>query len=167
MVKDIDYIVTGNSIKLINEFTGRIAEKRRWPDSMQSALESKEGLPVKREGQTLGSITLQHLMCLFKKVSGMTGTAVLAAQEFDQLYQLKACVIPPRKSCIRIDKSDRVFSTKSEKNIAHGQRVLEGENLDRRKALYKYSDLVEQQRQVIHQLRDDILLSDGVHQKAK
>jgi preprotein translocase subunit SecA len=329
LVKDIDYIVKDNSIKLIDEFTGRIAEKRRWPDGMQSALESKEDLQVKREGQTLGSITLQHLMCLFKKVSGMTGTAVLAAQEFDQLYQLKICVVPPRKPCIRIDKPDRVFSTKAEKHIAicneiasiqrtgqpilvgtsnvresenlyallvkkgveccllnakndeqeaqivaqagalgvvtictnldgrgtdillgakvtarylqvkkagglhiigtsrfesrriddqlrgraarqgdpgssqyfvsledklfnhlggagllssksdtgelvssariskriaHGQRVLEGANLDRRKALYKYSDLVEQQRQVIHQLRDHILLDDGAHQ---
>ncbi len=118
LVKDIDYIVKDNSIKLIDEFTGRIAEKRRWPDGMQSALESKEGLPVKKEGQTLGSITLQHLMRLFNKVGGMTGTAVLAAQEFDQLYQLKTCVIPSRKPCIRIDKPDRVFSTKVHKNIA-------------------------------------------------
>lgn len=323
LVKDIDYIVKDDTIKLVDEFTGRVAENRRWPDGMQSALESKEGLPVKMEGQTLGSITLQHLMCLFDKVSGMTGTAEVAAPELHQMYRLNTCVIPPRKPCIRKDKPDRVFATKTakveaichdiaaihqtgqpilvgtpniresehlhavlvekgidcrllnakndeqeaqivagagalgavtictnlagrgtdillgseqvksvgglhiigtsrfesrriddqlrgraarqgdpgssqyfvsledklfnhmgidrfaqgksdvseltdnnriSKKIAHGQRVIEGANLDRRKALFSYSDLVEKQRQAIGQLRDDVLLQGSAEQ---
>lgn len=322
---DIDYIVKDNSIKLIDEFTGRIGENRRWPDGMQSALEAKEGQPVKMEGQTLGSITLQHLMCQFDKVSGMTGTAVLASDELYQLYQLKTLEIAPGKPCQRQDYPDRVFvdnaardaaiceeiikvhqknqpilvgtpsireserlhamlvekgvdccllnakndadeadivaqagslnavtictnlagrgtdillgsgsaqekkavnatgglhiigtsrfesrriddqlrgraarqgdpgssqffvsltdklfshfggdgmftvkelkkldgSPKVTHKIAHSQRVIEGANLDRRKSLYKYSDLIEQQRLVVHQLRDQVLLDDG------
>jgi preprotein translocase subunit SecA len=118
LVPDIDYIVKNNGIKLIDEFTGRIAENRRWPDGMQSALDAKEGLAVKKEGQTLGSITLQHLMSLFNKVSGMTGTAVLAADELHQLYHLRTCVIPPRKPCMRIDKPDRVFVDSQAKDAA-------------------------------------------------
>ena len=91
---------------------------------MQSALDAKEGLAVKTEGQTLGSITLQHLMGLFNKVSGMTGTAVLAADELHQLYQLKSCVIPPRKPCLRIDKPDRVFVDSKAKDAAICQEVV-------------------------------------------
>ena len=123
LIPDIDYIVKDHGIKLIDEFTGRIAENRRWPDGMQSALDAKEGLAVKTEGQTLGSITLQHLMSLFNKVSGMTGTAVLAADELHQLYQLKSCVIPPRKPCLRIDKPDRVFADSKAKDAAICQEI--------------------------------------------
>jgi preprotein translocase subunit SecA len=123
LIPDIDYIVKNNGIKLIDEFTGRIAENRRWPDGMQSALEAKEGLAVKNEGQTLGSITLQHLMSLFNKISGMSGTAVLAAEELHQLYHLMPCVITPRRPCMRIDKPDRVFVDSKTKDSAICQEI--------------------------------------------
>ena len=123
LIPDIDYIVRNNEIKLIDEFTGRIAENRRWPDGMQSALEAKEGLAVKKEGQTLGSITLQHLIGSFNKVSGMSGTAVLAAEELQEFYNLMTCVIPPRKPCMRLDKPDRVFDDGEGKDTAICQEI--------------------------------------------
>lgn len=123
LIPDVDYIVKNNGIQLIDEFTGRIAENRRWPDGIQSALEAKEGLPVKKEGQALGSITLQHLMSLFKTVSGMTGTAVLAADELHEVYNLMSCVIPPHKPCMRIDKPDRVFVDSQSKDSAICQEI--------------------------------------------
>ncbi|WP_157825465.1 DEAD/DEAH box helicase [Glaciecola sp. 33A] len=123
LIPDVDYIVKGKNIKLIDEFTGRIAENRRWPDGMQSALEAKESLAVKKEGQTLGSITLQHLMSLFNKVSGMSGTAELAAEELYELYHLTSCVIPPCKPCMRIDKPDRVFIDNHSKDAAICQEI--------------------------------------------
>ena len=116
--KDIDYIVRNGKIESVDEFTGRIVDKRRWPDGLQSTLEAKEGLSVQEEGIRLGSITLQHFMRLYPKLCGMTGTAVPAADEFKQFYNLETIVIPTNRPCIRLDAPDVVFTHREAKEKA-------------------------------------------------
>jgi len=116
--RDIDYIVRDGKIELIDEFTGRVAEKRRWPHGLQAAIEAKEGLQIQPEGMIRGSITLIHLLHLYPKVSAMTATAQPAAEEFKEFYDLKIVVIPTNRSCIRIDYPDVVFTHKEAKNKA-------------------------------------------------
>lgn len=113
--KDVDYIVEDGRIKLVDEFTGRIVEDRKWQNGLQSAVEAKEGLTVQSEGRILNSISLQHLMNCYPKVSGMTGTAQHAAEEFASFYGLGVTVIPSHKPCQRIDYPDRIFTHKAAK----------------------------------------------------
>ncbi len=113
--RDIDYIVRDGKVELIDEFTGRIAEKRRWPYGLQAAVEAKEGLQIQPEGMVRGSITLINLLRLFPKVCAMTATATPAAEEFKQFYNLDIVVIPPNRSCIRIDHPDIVFTHRQAK----------------------------------------------------
>jgi preprotein translocase subunit SecA len=113
--KDVDYLIEDGRIKLVDEFTGRIVEDRKWQNGLQSAVEAKEGLAVQSEGRILNSISLQHLMNCYPKVSGMTGTAQHAAEEFASLYGLGVTVIPSHKPCRRIDHPDRIFTHKAAK----------------------------------------------------
>jgi preprotein translocase subunit SecA len=113
--KDVDYIIEDGRIKLVDELTGRIVEDRKWQNGLQSAVEAKEGLAVQMEGRILNSITLQHLINCYPKVSGMTGTAQHAAEEFASLYGLGVTVIPSHKPCLRIDHPDRIFTHKAAK----------------------------------------------------
>ena len=115
---DDDYIVRNGKVELVDEFTGRVVENRHWPNGLQGALERKEGLQVQPEGMILGSITLQHFLKLYPKVSGMTATAVSAAEEFEEFYNLKVVVIPSNRFCIRIDHPDVLFTHKEAKNKA-------------------------------------------------
>jgi preprotein translocase subunit SecA len=116
--REVDYIVRDGKIELVDEFTGRVAENRRWPDGLQAAVEAKERVPLRMQGAIRGSITLQHFLRLYPKVSGMTATAEAAAEEFHNFYNLTVVVIPPNCPCIRIDHSDRVFTHKSAKHRA-------------------------------------------------
>lgn len=116
--RDIDYIVRDGKVELVDEFTGRVAEKRRWPYGLQAAIEAKEGLEIQPEGMIRGSITLIHLLQLYRKTSAMTATAQPAAEEFKEFYDLNIVVIPPNRSCIRIDFPDVVFTHKESKNKA-------------------------------------------------
>jgi preprotein translocase subunit SecA len=116
--RDVDYIVRHGKIELVDEFTGRIADKRRWPDGLQAALEVKENIPIQTQGTILNSITLQHFLQLYPKMCGMTATARAAEEEFRQFYHLKIVVIPPNKPCIRIDHHDVIFRTNAEKTDA-------------------------------------------------
>ncbi len=116
--RDVDYIVKNNAIELVDEFKGRIAENRRWPAGLQSAIESKENLPLKNQGRILGSITLQNLAALYAQKCGMTGTAETQAQEFFQLYGLEVVVVPTNQPVIRIDFPDVIFRTREEKERA-------------------------------------------------
>jgi len=116
--RDIDYIVREGQVELVDEFTGRVAQNRRWPDGLQPALEAKEGLKLRQEGEILGSLTLQHFMRLYPKFSGMTATAVAAAEEFQEFYGLETVIIPPNKPCIRMDEEDLIFTTKPAKERA-------------------------------------------------
>jgi preprotein translocase subunit SecA len=122
--KDVDYIVRDGQIKLVDEFTGRIVEDRKWKNGIQSAVEAKENLNINSEGSILNSITLQNLMRKYSKLSGMTATAKEAAEEFEYFYNLKTVIIPSNKNCARVDHPDLIFNTKEEKYRAIVQEVI-------------------------------------------
>lgn len=107
---NIDYIIKGEKIELIDEFTGRIAQNRRWPYGLQEAIETKEGFLPESKGQILASITLQNFIGLYPKISGMTGTAVTAADEFKEFYGLNVVLIPTNRKNIRVDHPDVIFT---------------------------------------------------------
>ena len=114
--KGKDYIVKDNSIKIIDELTGRILEGRRYGDGLHQALEAKEQVQIQAENQTLASITYQNYFRLYKKISGCTGTAATEAQEFLEIYGLSVVIIPTNREMIRKDFNDQIFRTESEKN---------------------------------------------------
>src|SRR5262249_2817754 len=116
--RDVDYIVRGGRIELVDEFTGRVVDDRRWPDGLQEALEAKEGLPIQPGGRILGSITLQHFLRHYPKLSGMTATAQPAAAELEACYGLKVVPIPPNRTCIREDLPDLIFTHRAAKQQA-------------------------------------------------
>jgi preprotein translocase subunit SecA len=107
--RDVDYIVRDGEVVIVDEFTGRTLAGRRWSDGLHQAVEAKEGVPVQRENQTLASITFQNLFRMYKKLSGMTGTADTEAYEFQSIYGLEVVVIPTNKPTIRKDHPDQVF----------------------------------------------------------
>ena len=107
--RDVDYIVRDGEVVIVDEFTGRTLSGRRWSDGLHQAVEAKEGVPVQRENQTLASITFQNLFRMYKKLSGMTGTADTEAYEFQSIYGLEVVVIPTNKPTIRKDHPDQVF----------------------------------------------------------
>jgi preprotein translocase subunit SecA len=116
--RDVDYIVRDSRIELVDEFTGRVMDDRRWPDGLQAALEAKEALPIRPGGRILGSITLQHFLKHYPRLSGMTATAQLAAEELENFYGLKVVPIPPNRSCVREDLPDVIFTHKDAKRRA-------------------------------------------------
>ncbi len=122
--KDVDYILRGKGIELVDEFTGRVADKRRWPDGLQAALEAKEGLLIQSRGAVLNSITLQHFLRLYPKMCGMTATAASGADELFHFYGLRVVVIPPNKASVRVDEEDAIFRTAAEKQSAVVDEVI-------------------------------------------
>ena len=136
MTRDIDYVVKDGQVKIVDEFTGRIMEGRRYNEGLHQALEAKEGVKVEHESKTLATITFQNYFRLYKKLSGMTGTAATEAREFDEIYKLDVVEIPTNKPLIRDDKPDVIFQTEKGKyhNViekikechAKGQPVLVG-----------------------------------------
>ncbi len=116
--REVDYIVRDGQIELVDEFTGRVVENRRWPDGLQAAVEAKEGATLRPQGTIRGSIALQHFLRLYPKVSGMTATARAAAEEFQEFYDLAVVVIPPNRPCVRVDAEDAVFTHKEAKRRA-------------------------------------------------
>lgn len=113
--KDIDYIVKDGKIEMIDEFTGRVAENRRWPDGIQEALEAKECLSTGSKGHIMNQITLQSFILLYKKIAGMTGTAVDSEDEIREFYEMEVLVIPPHIPCRRKDYQDLIFTHKEAK----------------------------------------------------
>jgi preprotein translocase subunit SecA len=116
--RDVDYLVKDGAIESVDEFKGRIAENRRWPAGLHTAIEAKEGLALKAQGRILGSITLQNLVGLYPKVCGMTGTAATQADEFQLVYGLEVEVIPTNRPMVRADLPDRLYATKWDKEQA-------------------------------------------------
>jgi preprotein translocase subunit SecA len=112
---EIDYIVKNNSVVIIDEFTGRMQEGRRFSDGLHQALEAKEGVKVRNENQTLASITFQNYFRLYKKLGGMTGTALTEATEFEEIYGLRVVEIPTNQSVSRIDEDDEIYKTEAAK----------------------------------------------------
>jgi preprotein translocase subunit SecA len=134
--RDVDYIVRDDKVVLIDEFTGRMMEGRRFSDGLHQALEAKEGVTVQAENQTLASITFQNYFRLYPKLGGMTGTAMTEADEFAEIYKLDVVEIPTNVPCIRADEDDEVYRSAEEKYEAlakliedtrkRGQPVLVG-----------------------------------------
>jgi preprotein translocase subunit SecA len=123
--RDVDYIVRDGRIAIVDEFTGRIMEKRHWPDGLQAAVEAKENLFRRSEGRILGSITLQHYFRLYPKLCGMTATAQSSAAELEEFYDLRVTVIPPHRPCIRVDHPDAVFTHKKAKTQALAREIAD------------------------------------------
>lgn len=115
MRRDIDYVVTDGQVKIVDEFTGRIMEGRRYNEGLHQAIEAKEGVKVEHESKTLATITFQNYFRLYKKLSGMTGTASTEAPEFSEIYKLDVVEIPTNKPLIRIDHPDVIFQTERAK----------------------------------------------------
>src|SRR5579883_321185 len=113
--RDVEYIVRGGEVIIVDEFTGRTMPGRRWSDGLHQAVEAKEGVRVREENQTVASITFQNYFRLYKKLSGMTGTADTEAFEFQEIYGLEVVVIPTHKPMIRKDMPDLVFLTQKDK----------------------------------------------------
>lgn len=113
--KDVDYIVSNNEIVIVDEFTGRTMQGRRWSDGLHQAVEAKEGVHIQQENQTVASITFQNYFRLYGKLSGMTGTADTEAFEFQQIYGLEVAVIPTHRPMVRNDMVDLVYLTQQEK----------------------------------------------------
>jgi len=113
--KDVDYIIQEDEIVIVDEFTGRTMSGRRWSEGLHQAIEAKEGVSIKKENQTLASITFQNYFRLYNKLSGMTGTADTEAVEFQDIYALETVVVPPNKPSARNDMSDQIYLTLEEK----------------------------------------------------
>jgi preprotein translocase subunit SecA len=133
---DVEYVVDGGKVKIVDEFTGRILEGRRYSDGLHQAIEAKEGVNVERDTQTLATVTLQNYFRLYRKLAGMTGTAETEAGEFYQIYKLDVCVIPTNRPIVRDDLNDLIYRTKREKynavieeikrEVERGRSVLVG-----------------------------------------
>jgi len=119
--KDDDYAVIDGEVMIIDEFTGRILEGRRWSEGLHQAVEAKEGVAIREENQTLATITLQNYFRLYEKLSGMTGTALTEATEFMKIYKVPVVEVPTNQPMIRADQNDQIFKTKDGK----WQAVLE------------------------------------------
>ncbi len=113
--KNVHYIVKNDEVVIVDEFTGRTMEGRRWSEGLHQAIEAKEGVSVKQENQTLASITYQNYFRLYEKLSGMTGTAVTEATELQDIYGLEVVVVPPNADSTRKDLSDLIYGTMGEK----------------------------------------------------
>ena len=123
--KDTDYIVRDGKVQIIDEFTGRVLDGRRFSDGLHQAIESKENVKVEEENQTLASITYQNYFRLYKKLSGMTGTAMTEAEEFYDIYKLNTVSIPTNKKMLRKDFNDQIFRTEKEKYQAITDKIIE------------------------------------------
>jgi preprotein translocase subunit SecA len=121
--KDVDYIVKGDDIIIVDEHTGRTMEGRRWSEGLHQAIEAKEGVNIQNENQTLASITFQNYFRIYDKLSGMTGTADTEAFEFQSIYGLETVVIPTNQPMIRDDRADKIYLTTEEKYDAIVQDI--------------------------------------------
>jgi preprotein translocase subunit SecA len=126
---DVDYVVKDGQVIIVDEFTGRMMPGRRWSDGLHQAVESKEGLKIERENQTLATITFQNYFRMYEKLAGMTGTAFTEANEFKSIYQLDVVVIPTNRPLIRTNNSDRIYKTEKEKFNAAVEEIVELYNI--------------------------------------
>jgi len=129
--KDVDYIVKDGEVIIVDEFTGRLMFGRRYSDGLHQAIEAKEGVVIARENQTLATITFQNYFRLYKKLSGMTGTAKTEEEEFIHIYNLPVVVIPPNKELIRYNYADVIYRTEKEKFKAVIKEIVEVHKMGR------------------------------------
>ncbi len=123
--KDIDYVIKDAQVIIVDEFTGRMMPGRRWSDGLHQAVESKEGLKIERENQTLATVTFQNYFRMYEKLAGMTGTAFTEANEFKGIYHLDVVTIPTNKNLIRSNYPDRIYKTEKEKFAAVVEEIAE------------------------------------------
>jgi preprotein translocase subunit SecA len=123
--RDRDYAVIDGQVMIIDEFTGRILEGRRWSEGLHQAIEAKEGVAIRAENQTLATITLQNYFRLYDKLSGMTGTALTEATEFMKIYEMPVVEIPTHKPMIRADHNDQIYKTKDAKWKSVAREIAE------------------------------------------
>jgi preprotein translocase subunit SecA len=123
--RDVDYAVIDGEVRIIDEFTGRILEGRRWSEGLHQAVEAKEGVRIQEESQTLATITLQNYFRMYDKLAGMTGTALTEATEFMKIYKLGVVQIPTNRPMVRGDRNDQVYKTKEGKWTAVTKEIVE------------------------------------------
>jgi preprotein translocase subunit SecA len=123
--RDVDYVVKDGEVIIVDTFTGRLMPGRRWSDGLHQSIEAKEGVNIRKEDQTLATITFQNYFRLYQKLSGMTGTAETEAAEFDKIYRLEIVVIPTNKPMLRLENPDVVYRTEKEKYKAVAENILE------------------------------------------
>src|SRR5450631_222577 len=121
--RDVEYVVKEGEVIIVDEFTGRLMPGRRWSDGLHQAVEAKEGVAIRKEDQTLATITFQNYFRMYKKLSGMTGTAETEAAEFDKIYKLDIVVIPTNRVMRRLENADVVFRTTQEKYFAVADEI--------------------------------------------
>ena len=126
--RDVEYVVKNGEVVIIDEFTGREMPGRRWSDGLHQAVEAKEGVKIERENQTLATITFQNYFRMYKKLSGMTGTAETEAAEFNKIYKLDVSLIPTNRTLLRKEFSDVVYRTAGEKYEAVVNGILQEDN---------------------------------------
>jgi preprotein translocase subunit SecA len=123
--RDVDYVVADGEVKIVDEFTGRILEGRRWSEGLHQAVEAKEGVRIKEENQTLATVTLQNYFKLYEKLAGMTGTASTEAGEFAHTYALEVVSVPTNREMIRVDEPDLIYKTEDAKFNAAADDIQE------------------------------------------
>jgi preprotein translocase subunit SecA len=123
--RDVEYVVKDGEVIIVDTFTGRLMPGRRWSDGLHQSIEAKEGVNIRKEDQTLATITFQNYFRLYKKLSGMTGTAETEAAEFEKIYKLEIVVIPTNKPMLRLENPDIVFRTEKEKYGAVADNIAE------------------------------------------
>jgi len=121
--RDVDYAVIDDEVKIVDEFTGRILEGRRWSEGLHQAVEAKEGVRIQEENQTLATITLQNYFRMYDKLAGMTGTAITEANEFMKIYELAVVQVPTNRPMVRKDHNDQVYKTKDGKWSAVSREI--------------------------------------------
>ncbi len=126
--KDADYIVKNRKVQIIDEFTGRVLEGRRFSDGLHQAIEAKENVEIQEENQTLASVTYQNYFRLYQKLAGMTGTAMTESEEFYDIYKLNVVSIPTNKKMLRKDFNDQIFRTEKEKYNAITKKIIDCNN---------------------------------------
>lgn len=124
-LRDREYVVRNGQVVIVDEFTGRLQPGRRWSEGLHQAIEAKEGVRVEQESRTMASITFQNYFKLYKKLSGMTGTAATSAEEFFKIYGLEVIPVPPNRPSARIDRNDLIFQTEKGKFTAIARKVKE------------------------------------------
>jgi preprotein translocase subunit SecA len=122
--RDVEYVVKDGEVIIVDTFTGRLMPGRRWSDGLHQSIEAKEGVTIRKEDQTLATITFQNYFRLYKKLSGMTGTAETEAAEFEKIYKLEIVVIPTNKPMLRLENPDVVYRTEKEKYKAAADDIL-------------------------------------------
>ena len=123
--RDVDYLVQDGEVKIIDEFTGRVLEGRRYSEGLHQAIEAREGVKIKEENQTLATITLQNYFRLYDKIAGMTGTAATEADEFREIYKMEVVVIPTNEPMVRDDRNDLIFKTEKSKFKAAAELIAD------------------------------------------